>query len=220
MEYFFDLNTKNRDEKFLVTVAYSVLFHVFLIFGIALLRPNPPEFISISVSTNTIQLASNTANANKQTIQKTHDKKIPKEELFKSSTTPKQNIQKEIPSETSIPSAQAKSVANPTPEGQSSNPSKEFYSAESTVDKTAQCTLPEINLSEDATNAGITSGSVIIEVQINSEGKVTTAKLIKGTGYKIDDIALEAAKSLNCRPAKREKESVGVIKRINWIITP
>ena len=219
MEYFFELNTKKKEEIYLIRLGYSILFHIFLVFAIALLRPNPPEFISISVSTNTIQLASSAANANKQTIQKTVDKKIPKKELIHTSSTPKQNISKEIPSETSIPSSQAKSVANPTPEGQSSNPSKEFYSAESTVDKTAQCTLPEITLSDDATNAGVNSGNVIIEVQINSEGKVTEAKLIKGTGYKIDEIALQAAKKLNCKPAKREKESVGVIKRINWIIT-
>ncbi|WP_397600257.1 energy transducer TonB [Silvanigrella sp.] len=220
MEYFLYINSKDNEENYLTRVGYSILFHVFLVLAIVLIRQNPVEFIKISVSTNTIQLAAKNANSNKQTIQKPQEKQIPKEELVKSSTMPKQNIQKEIPADTSIPSAQAKSVANPTPEGQSSNPSKEFYSAESTVDKTAQCTLPEINLSEDATNAGVTSGSVIIEVQINSQGKVTEAKLIKGTGYKIDEIAIQAAKLLNCKAAKRENASVGVIKRINWIITP
>ena len=206
MEYFLYINSKDKEENYLTRVGYSILFHVFLVFAIVLIRQNPVEFIKISVSTNTIQLAAKNAKSNKQTIQKPQEKQIPKEELIKSATMPKQNIQKEIPAD--------------TPEGQSSNPSKEFYSAESTVDKTAQCTLPEINLSEDATNAGVTSGSVIIEIQINSQGKVTEAKLIKGTGYKIDEIALQAAKLLNCKAAKREQENVGVIKRINWIITP
>jgi TonB family protein len=220
LEYFLYINSKDKEENYLTSVGYSIFFHIFLVFAIVLIRQNPVEFIKISVSTNTIQLAAKNATSNKQTIQKPQKKQIPKEEVIKSATLPKQNIQKEIPAETSIPSSQAKSVDNPTPEGQSSNPSKEFYSAESTVDKTAQCTLPEINLTEDATNAGITSGSVIIEIQINSQGKVTDAKLIKGTGYKIDEIAIQAAKLLNCKAAKREKESVGVIKRINWVITP
>lgn len=82
------------------------------------------------------------------------------------------------------------------------------------------CSLPEINLTEDATNAGIKSGSVIIEVKINSFGKVIDATLIKGTGYKVDQVALEAAKKLNCKPAWREKQNIGVIKRVNWIIVP
>ncbi|MGY3804670.1 energy transducer TonB [Pigmentibacter ruber] len=217
MEYFFDLNKKAKDENIIVITIYSLFFHFFLVLAIALLKPHPPEFISIKVSTNTIQLSTNKSQSNKQTIQKQQDKKIPKEEIVKSNTA-KRSIQKEIPSEKTAPSTNAKDIPNPTPEGQSSNPSKEFYSAESTVDKTAQCTLPEINLTDDATNAGIKSGNVIIEVQINSQGKVTNATLIKGTGYKIDQVALNAAKELNCKPARRDQESVGVIKRINWVI--
>ncbi len=217
MEYFFDVNTKAKDENIIVITIYSLLFHFLLVFAIALLKPNPPEFVSITVATNTIHLNTNKAQSNKQSIQKQQDKKIPKEEVVKSNAA-KQQIHKEIPSEKTQPSVNAKDVPNPTPEGQSSNPSKEFYSAESTVDKTAQCTLPEINLTDDATNAGIKSGNVIIEVQINSQGKVTNTKLIKGTGYKIDEVALNAAKELNCKPARRDQESVGVIKRINWVI--
>ena len=217
MEYFFDLNQKGKEENKLVIFIYSLIFHGMIILGVSLLKHGAPEYVTISVSTNTIQLTAKSANSNKQTIQKHQDKKIPTEELIKSSKQ-KQSIHKEIPTDSSPPIAQPKNAVDPTPTGQSSNENKEFFSAESTVDKTAQCTLPEINLTDDASNAGVTSGSVIIEVQINSLGKVIEAKLIKGTGYKIDEIALRAAKELNCKPAWREKENVGVIKRINWII--
>ena len=219
MEYFFDFNKKGKDNSLIVVLIYSLIFHGMVILGVALIKQGTPEFVNISVSTNTIQLAAKTANSSKQTIQKHQDKKMPTEELIKS-THQKQSIHKEIPTDNSPPIAQPKSIVNPTPTGQSANANKEFFSAESTVDKTAQCTLPEINLTEDAANAGVTSGSVIIEVQINSLGKVVEAKIVRGTGYKVDEIALRAAKELNCKPALREKENVGVIKRINWIIVP
>ncbi len=215
MEYFFDINKK--EQSTLSIIIYSLIFHGMLILGLSLIKQRTPEYITISVSTNTIQLAAKSTNSNKQTIQKNQDKKIPTEEIIKSKNQ-KQSINKEIPTDHSPPMAQPKHIANPTPSGQSSNANKEFFSAESTVDKTAQCTLPEINLTDDASNAGVTSGTVIIEVQINSLGKVVEVKLIKGTGYKVDEIALRAAKELNCKPAWREKENVGVIKRINWII--
>lgn len=219
MEYFFDINKKSKEENKLVLLIYSLIFHCMIVLGVSLLKQGTPKFITISVSTNTIQLSTKSTNSNKQTIQKHQDRKIPTEELMKSRLK-KQSIYKEIPSDKIPQTVQAKSIENPTPTGQSSNENKEFFSNESTVDKTAQCTLPEINLSEDALNAGVTNGSVIIEVQINSLGKVVAAKLIKGTGYKVDEIALRAAKELNCKPAWREKENIGVIKRINWIIVP
>jgi TonB family protein len=219
VEYFFDFNKKGKEKNTFIIFIYSLILHGMVFLGVSLIRQGTPKYVTISVSTNTIQLAAKSTNSSKQTIQKHQDKKMPTEELIKSSKQ-KQSIHKEIPSDNAPPLAQPKSIVTPTPTGQSSNSNKEFFSAESTVDKTAQCTLPEINLTEDASNAGITSGSVIIEVQINSLGKVVEAKLIKGTGYKVDEIALRAAKELNCKPAWREKENVGVIKRINWIIIP
>ncbi|APJ03837.1 energy transducer TonB [Silvanigrella aquatica] len=217
MEYFFDINKKNKDQSSLIILLYSIIFHAMLILGLSLVKPGTPEFIKITVATNTIQLSAKGTTSNKQTPLKHQDKKLPKEEIVKSHSQ-KQSIQKEIPSDNKPMKPDQKSLPNPTPTGQSPNESKEFFSSEATVDKTAQCTLPEINLTEDAINAGVTSGSVIIEVHINSLGKVVDSKLIKGTGYKIDQVAVNAAKELNCKAAWREKENVGVIKRINWII--
>jgi hypothetical protein len=83
VEYFLYINSKDNEENYLTRVGYSILFHVFLVLAIVLIRQNPVEFIKISVSTNTIQLAAKNANSNKQTIQKPQEKQIPKEELVK-----------------------------------------------------------------------------------------------------------------------------------------
>lgn len=129
MEYFFDLNKKNKDENKLILLIYSIIFHCTVLLGVALIILRNPSYTTITVSTNTIQLAAKGTNSNKQTIQKHQDKKIPMEELVKS-TTKKQSIHKEIPLEKTPPKTQAKDIANPTPEGQSSNANKEFFSAE------------------------------------------------------------------------------------------
>lgn len=217
MEYFFNFNTKSKDESILITIIYSIIFHLLLALAVLMFKPHPPEYIKITVATNSVQLNALPIQSSKQSVQKQVNKKITKEEVIKSESK-KQIVQKEIPAEKSSTIMNAKDVPNPSPEAQSANETQEFYSAESTVDKTAQCTLPEITLTDDATNAGIRSGNIIIEVQINSQGKVTLAKLIKGTGYKIDQVALVAAKELNCKPARRDQQSVGVIKRFTWVI--
>ncbi|KAB8033413.1 energy transducer TonB [Fluviispira multicolorata] len=212
---YFDKDTK--EVKFYIVLCYSIFFHILLVILINFLTPNPVDITDLRVTTNTVQISSKTPNSNKQSLLKHRDKVQPTKEFVKSIGKPSP-APKEIPAE-KVSTAQKMQEAV-TPSGQSTNDSKEFFSAESTVDKTAQCTLPEINITDDAANAGITSGSVIIEVQINSVGKVIEAKLIKGTGYKIDQVALAAAKELDCKPAWREKHSVGVIKRITWMIVP
>ncbi|BBH53283.1 energy transducer TonB [Fluviispira sanaruensis] len=217
MENILYFNKNTKDLNFFLVVGYSLLFHILLALSLSFLTPNPVDMTDLRVTTSTVQISSKSPNSQKPTLQKHRERNIPKKELI-------QSTQKSAAAPSEIP---PEKVATPqkhldavTPAGQSTNESKEFYSAESTVDKTAQCTLPEINITDDAANAGVTSGSVVIEVQINSEGKVTEAKLIKGTGYKVDQVALAAAKELNCSPAWREKHSVGVIKRITWMIVP
>lgn len=90
--------------------------------------------------------------------------------------------------------------------------------AEAIVDKAARCKTPEIPITQDAANAGITSGKVVLEVQISSSGKVIEAKLLKGTGFKIDDSVISYAKNMQCSPAEKDGKKVPVVKRLQWII--
>ncbi|MES2615744.1 MAG: TonB family protein [Bdellovibrionota bacterium] len=90
--------------------------------------------------------------------------------------------------------------------------------AEAVADKAARCQTPEIPITQDAANAGITSGKVILEVQINADGKVTTAKLLKGTGFHIDSNVIEFAKKMKCQPALKDGKTVAVIKRLQWVV--
>lgn len=214
MEYIFNFSKNSKDPSIIKDVYLSIFFHIVFVIIIKIISTSHTEVTDLHVTVSTIQIHSPTSKPN---ISKKKDKVNPNSEALKADKK-QYTPEKEIPAEKNKKKTENKEMS--TPSAQSSNPSNEYYSAESTVDKTAQCTLPEINITDDAASAGVTSGSVVIEVQINSEGKVTNAKLIKGTGYKVDLVALEAAKLLSCRPASKEKQSVGVIKRLTWMIVP
>jgi TonB family protein len=78
---------------------------------------------------------------------------------------------------------------------------------------------PGLELSEDALNAGITSGEVTVEVNLDSSGSVTSARLIKGIGYEIDQIVVKTAQRIRCRPAQMNGSPIGIkSKRLSWII--
>ena len=89
---------------------------------------------------------------------------------------------------------------------------------EALVDVPARCPTPEIPITADAANAGITSGKVVLEVQISSEGKVVKAELLKGTGFQIDNEVVKLAKEMKCTPAIKDGKAVAVLRRLLWRI--
>ena len=89
---------------------------------------------------------------------------------------------------------------------------------EALVDVPAHCPTPEIPITTDAANAGITSGKVVLEVQISSEGKVVKAELLKRTGFQIDNEVVKLAKEMKCTPAIKDGKSVAVLRRLLWRI--
>jgi TonB family protein len=81
--------------------------------------------------------------------------------------------------------------------------------SEAAADEPARCpALREIPITDDAANAGITSGRVVIEVVVGSQGGVLEARLVEGTGYEIDQVALAEVKKLRCTAAKVGGKSV------------
>ena len=48
-----------------------------------------------------------------------------------------------------------------------------------------------------------------MQVQISAEGKVTDAKLLKGIGFKIDDVVVSLAKGMTCTPAQKDGKDIG-----------
>jgi outer membrane biosynthesis protein TonB len=76
--------------------------------------------------------------------------------------------------------------------------------------------LPELELSDDAVNAGLTSGQLIIEVIVDDKGIVRQPKLIKGTGYQIDAIALKEVQKMKCNPAQENGKSTVVRKELRF----
>jgi TonB family protein len=210
MEYFFVFDEKNKKRQFLIILFFSIFFHVCIAFFMQLLAPVAPQesqklFVHLSPPLSRVPSVKNGQHFSSQ-----QRKKVLK----------KQNVEKKISFEKRQSSLVHKPKAPVAQTEEHSLRSKELFAAESTVDQNAQCSLPEINLSDDAVNAGITSGTVVIDVQIDSLGKVQAAKLVKGTGYDVDGLALRAAKNLLCKPATLNKEKVGVLKRLHWMIIP
>ena len=90
---------------------------------------------------------------------------------------------------------------------------------EAAADTPARCKEPELDLTEDALAAGVRSGRLEIEVQVSSKGRILSARLVKGTGYLIDGLALDAARSLKCTPATRAGVPVALAKKkLLWTI--
>jgi hypothetical protein len=90
--------------------------------------------------------------------------------------------------------------------------------AEVAADAPAQCPLPpNLELTNDALNAGVTNAEVVIEVAIASSGSIQEAQLKVGTGFEIDKVALRAALKLKCSPAVLAGRPVAVTgKKLVW----
>jgi hypothetical protein len=90
--------------------------------------------------------------------------------------------------------------------------------SEAVADTPARCPVPpNLELTTDALNAGLTNAEVIIEVAVTAVGDVREAKLKTGTGYEIDKVALKAALKLKCTPAVLSGKAVGVAgKKLVW----
>lgn len=90
--------------------------------------------------------------------------------------------------------------------------------AEAAADAPAQCPLPpNLELTTDALNAGLTNAEVVIEVAVASSGSIQEAKIKTGTGFDIDKIAIKAALKLKCSPAIISGRAVPVIgKKLVW----
>lgn len=90
--------------------------------------------------------------------------------------------------------------------------------SEALADTPARCPVPpNLELTTDALNAGLTNAEVIIEVAVNTSGAVENAKLKNGTGYEIDNVALRAAMKLKCTPAVLSGKTVRVAgKKLVW----
>lgn len=90
--------------------------------------------------------------------------------------------------------------------------------SEALTDSPAKCPVPpNLELTTDALNAGLTNAEVIIEVAVTAAGLVQDAKLKAGTGFEIDQVALKAALKLKCTPAVLSGKAVGVAgKKLVW----
>ena len=86
---------------------------------------------------------------------------------------------------------------------------------EAAADVPAKCpSLPEIPITDDAANAGVTSGEIVIEVIVGSKGNIIEARIKKGTGFDIDGVALREVKKLSCTPASVGGKSVATKRKL------
>ncbi len=149
-------------------------------------------------------------------IQKTPEKPLPKKMIQKDSlsTKPAPKIQ-QFPLENSVNNSQISTSS--TAKAETTDIAMQPV-LEALVDKAARCQTPDLTITQDAANAGITSGKIILEVQISSSGKVIGVKILKGTGFKIDEEVIRLAEGMICSPAEKGGKSVAVIKRLQWLI--
>jgi TonB family protein len=206
---------KNNNSIFFMFI-YSFIIHV-IIFSAYVLFPNKIKVINEKQDLVYIQIASAPPSVQAPAqVQKPKDKskivkpkKLVQQKSISSKPSPQveQNIEKPVVNSNPISSAQSEAsdvYSNPV--------------VEAVADEAARCQIPEIPITEDAANAGITAGKIVLEIQINADGKVTNATLLKGTGFKIDDVVLNLAKNLQCSPAKKDGKNITVIKRLPWYI--
>lgn len=69
---------------------------------------------------------------------------------------------------------------------------------------------------DEARKAGI-EGQIILQINVDADGKVTTAKIIRGLGYGLDEAALTGIKRFKFRPAVKGGEAVSTT--INYTFT-
>lgn len=94
--------------------------------------------------------------------------------------------------------------------------------AEAVADTPADCPLPQgLDLTEDAVNAGVTSGELWVDFSVARDGSVGNAVLKKGTGYEIDSLALSAVRKLKCKPATIGGQPVPIkSRRMKLVVVP
>lgn len=88
------------------------------------------------------------------------------------------------------------------------------------ADTPTSCPIPKgLELSEDALNAGLSSGEVVVEFFVGADGVVKNPILKKRTGYTVDKTVLEAVQKIKCSPAKVKGQAVAVkASRIKFMI--
>lgn len=86
---------------------------------------------------------------------------------------------------------------------------------EAAADVPSKCPpIPDIPITDDAANAGITSGEIVIEVVVGSKGNILDARVQKGTGFDIDQVALREVKKLSCTPASVAGKAVAAKRKL------
>jgi periplasmic protein TonB len=92
--------------------------------------------------------------------------------------------------------------------------------SEAAADVPAKCaTIGEIQLTEDAVNAGVTTGKVLVEAVIGFDGSVIKVQIKKGTGYDVDKLVLDRVSKMRCTPAKQSGKNVAQRRRFELIIS-
>lgn len=86
------------------------------------------------------------------------------------------------------------------------------------ADSSADCSaaIPQLDLTEDAINAGVTSGELVFETIVDEQGRVRQPKLVRGTGFEIDRVATEALAGITCAPAMADGKPTVVRKEIRF----
>ncbi len=85
---------------------------------------------------------------------------------------------------------------------------------ESVADVPAKClNIPEIPITDEAANAGISSGMISAEVSIDVAGKVSDVKIRKGLGFGLDQAVAEVLKKITCTPGRVAGKPVPIKKK-------
>jgi TonB family protein len=206
------LLSDKRNTPVPLTFLYSIIFHTVFFFLQPLEDKKSSKIVYLEIT------AQPPAVAPKKEMQK--PKELPKKPVIKKliqqqplDTKPAPLVPPQVEEKPLTNSASTQSSANAD-----ANDVPIKFVPEAIVDKAARCQTPEIALTQDAVNAGVTSGKVSIEAQISADGKVTEAKILKGTGFQIDDSIIALAKKMYCIPAQKDGKNVAVVKRLQWSI--
>jgi protein TonB len=207
----------NRNIYFLFILSLLIHFLLFIL---------PRVFLSQNVKNTELKRDAvfiQIAPAHSQVVPVTHEKVPPKPKELPKEVQTKKLIQKTVvpqpaPVVSAAPEISPASLPHPSSIAGDKGDVSIAAVSESVVDEPARCVTPEIPITEDAANAGVTSGKVVLQVQISSEGKVVSATLLKGTGFRIDEEVLQQARKMVCEPARKDGKSVAVVKRVLWKI--
>lgn len=212
--------THKSDSPVFLIFLYSIIAHIIIFSSVVFfLQKSVKNAEKQNVVYMQITAAPQSVAAPKKEIQK--PKELPKKPVIKKLVQQQPLSTKPAPLVQQQPEEKPQTNPNPTTQSSANADANDVATkpvVEAVVDKAARCKTPEIALTQDAANAGVTSGKVILEVQISADGKVTEAKILKGTGFQIDDAVVALAKKMDCIPAEKDGKSVAVIKRMQWLI--